>query len=137
MATPQRDNPVVAAAFAKIAQNRKARADEAARKLALQRAESERIIVAHREGLNGLMATFREMKDEPGLFAAQSKAQQKAMTKMGDWSLEEEAALVREVQSQLDHGGTKLNYVRAAAKVSEVTRPAPHGARGSFRARWT
>ena len=52
------------------------------------------------------MATFREMKDEPGLFAAQSKAQQKAMTKMGNWSLEEEAVLAREVQSQLDHGGT-------------------------------
>jgi hypothetical protein len=26
------------------------------------------------------------------------------------------------VQSQLQHGGTKLNYVRVAAKVSEVTR---------------
>jgi len=122
MATLQCDNPLVAAAFAEMSQKRKARTDEAARKLALLRAESERNRVAHREGFNGLMATFRKMKQEPGRFAAHSKAQKKAMTKMGTWTEDEVAALVREVQSQLQHGGTKLNYVRVAAKVSEVTR---------------
>ena len=119
---PQRVHPVVAAALAKIAQNRKARAVHAARELALLRAESVRVVAAHREAINDLTATFRTMEHEPGSFAQRMKDEKKAMTKMGTWTEDEVAALVREVQSQLQHGGTKLNYVRVAAKVSEVTR---------------
>ena len=62
---------------------------------------------AAKEELHELFETFAaDVAAKPGNFAKRMKAKKKAMTKMGNWSLAEEAALVREVQSQLDHGGT-------------------------------